>query len=135
MPLKRFLIIYAVTLPIFFGIDLIWLGVVASTFYPRHLGHLLSGQVHWVPAILFYLVFIAGIVFLAVKPAAEARKAGRALVNGAVLGFVAYATYDLTNQATMRDWPLVVTVIDLVWGTVLTGSVAGVSYLISRQVG
>jgi len=83
----------------------------------------------------FYLLFIAGTVFFAVKPAIEAGKARRALVNGAFLGLVAYATYDLTNQATMRDWPVIVTVVDLIWGTVLTGTVSVVSYLVSRRVG
>jgi uncharacterized membrane protein len=135
MSVRRFLLVYAVTLPIFFGIDLVWLGLVANAFYPHHLGHLLSAQVQWIPAILFYLLYIAGIVYFAVKPAIEAGRAGRALVNGAFLGLVAYATYDLTNQATMRDWPVIVTVVDLMWGSVLTGSVAVASYLISRRVG
>ena len=135
MPAKRFLLVYAITLPIFFGIDLVWLGVVANAFYPRHLGHLLGDSVRWAPAILFYLVYIAGIVFFAIKPAVEAGNARLALVNGAFLGFLAYATYDLTNQATMRDWPLIVTVVDLMWGTVLTGTVAVVSYLVSRRLG
>jgi len=134
MPFRRALLIYAATLPIFFAVDLVWLGVVANTFYPRHLGHLLSAQVQWVPAILFYLLFIAGIVFFAVRPALEAGRARRALVNGAFLGLVAYATYDLTNQATMRDWPVIVTVVDLVWGTVLTGSVAWASYQVGRRI-
>ena len=135
MSVRRFLLVYAITLPIFFGIDLVWLGLVANAFYPRHLGHLLAAQVQWIPAVLFYLLFIAGIVFLAVKPAVEAGRARRALVSGAFLGLVSYATYDLTNQATMRDWPAIVTVVDLTWGTVLTGTVAVVSYLVSRRVG
>jgi uncharacterized membrane protein len=134
MPVKRFLLVYAITLPIFFGIDLVWLGVVANAFYPRHLGHLLGDGVQWAPAVAFYLLYIGGIVFFAVKPAIEAGKPGRAPVNGALLGLVAYATYDLTNQATMRDWPLIVTVVDLIWGTVLTGTVAVVSCLVSRRL-
>ena len=135
MPVKRLLLTYAITLPIFFGIDSVWLGLVANTFYPRHLGHLLSDQVRWVPAVLFYLLFISGIVFFAVRPAIEAGRARLALFNGAFLGLVAYATYDLTNQATMRDWPVIVTVVDLIWGTVLTGAVAVISYLVSRRLG
>jgi uncharacterized membrane protein len=134
MPVKRFLLVYAITLAIFFGIDIVWLGIVARDFYPRYLGHLLAGQVQWTPAVVFYLLYIAGIVFFAVKPAIEAGSARRALINGAFLGLVAYATYDLTNQATMRDWPVIVTVVDLIWGTVLTGSVAVVSYLVSRRL-
>ena len=131
MTLTRALSIYAVTLPIFFAIDLVWLGVVAKNFYRRHLGHLLSPQVDWTSAILFYLVFIAGIVFFAIKPAFEAGSAARALGYGAFFGFIAYATYDLTNQATLRDWPVIVTVVDLAWGAVLSASVAYLSYQVT----
>lgn len=134
MTLTRALLVYAVTLPIFFAIDLVWLGVVAKTFYRQHIGHLLAAQVNWAPAILFYLVFIAGIVFFAVKPALEASSATRALAYGALFGFLTYATYDLTNHATMRDWPLIVTVVDLAWGTVLSASVAYLSYQVSSRL-
>jgi len=131
--LGRALGVYAVTLVAFFAIDLVWLGVVARTFYRQHLGHLLAADVNWPAAVLFYLVYIAGIVIFAVKPALDAGSAARAATCGALLGFLAYATYDLTNQATMRDWPVLVTVVDLAWGTVLTGSVAWLSYLVSRR--
>jgi len=131
MTLTRALSIYAVTLPIFFAIDLVWLGVVAKNFYRRHLGHLLSPQVDWTSAILFYLVFIAGIVFFAVRPALEVNSPLRALTYGALFGFFTYATYDLTNQATLRDWPVIVTVVDLAWGAVLSASVAYLSYQVT----
>ena len=134
MTLTRTAIVYAVTLPIFFAIDLVWLGVVAKNFYGPRIGHLLSAQVNWTAAILFYLVFITGIVFFAVRPALEVHSAVRALTHGALFGFVAYATYDLTNQATMRDWPAIVTVVDLVWGSVLSGSVAYLSYQVSSRI-
>lgn len=134
MNITRLPLVYAITLPVFFAIDLVWLGVVARDFYRRHLGHLLSDQVNWPAAILFYLVFIAGIVFFAVKPALEAGSGLRALTYGAFLGFLAYATYDLTNQATVRDWPVLVTVVDLVWGTVLSALVSFLSYQISSRV-
>jgi uncharacterized membrane protein len=119
---------YAITLVIFFAIDLVWLGVVAKNFYRQHIGHLLSADVNWPAALLFYALYIGGIVFFAIKPAFETGSAARALAHGAVFGLIAYATYDLTNQATMRDWPVLVTVVDLVWGTVLTGTVAFLSY-------
>jgi uncharacterized membrane protein len=125
---------YAITLAIFFAIDLVWLGVVAKTFYQRHIGHLLSPDVNWGAAILFYLVYIGGIVFFAVKPAFDDGSAMSALVRGAVFGFMAYATYDLTNQATMKDWPVLVTVVDLAWGTVLTATVAYLSYQASSRL-
>jgi uncharacterized membrane protein len=125
---------YAITLLIFFAIDLVWLGVVAKNFYRQHIGHLMSPDVNWSAAVLFYAVYIAGIVFFAIKPAIEAGSASRALAYGAAFGFVAYATYDLTNQATMKDWPVLVTVIDLAWGTVLTATVAYLSYQASSRI-
>lgn len=134
MPLTRFLLVYAITLPVFLAIDVVWLGVVARRFYGQHIGHLLAAQVNWGAAILFYLVFIAGIVFFAVRPALESSSAIRALTYGALFGFFTYATYDLTNQATMRDWPWIVTVVDLAWGSVLSATVAYVSYQISSRV-
>jgi uncharacterized membrane protein len=125
---------YAITMLIFFAIDLVWLGVVAKNFYRQHIGHLLSPDVNWGAAVLFYAVYIAGIVFFAIKPAIEAGSASRALAYGAFFGFIAYATYDLTNQATMKDWPVLVTVVDLAWGTVLTATVAFLSYQVSMRL-
>ncbi|MFO7695515.1 MAG: DUF2177 family protein [Vicinamibacterales bacterium] len=125
---------YAITLVIFFAIDLVWLAVVAKNFYRQHIGHLMSPEVNWGPAVLFYLIYIGGIVFFAVKPAIEAGSAARALAHGAAFGFIAYATYDLTNHATMRDWPALVTVVDLAWGTVLTATVAYLAYQASSRV-
>jgi uncharacterized membrane protein len=125
---------YAITLSIFFAIDLVWLGAIAKNFYRQHIGHLLAADVNWPAAVLFYLVYIAGIVYFAVRPAIETGGATRALAHGAVLGFIAYATYDLTNQATMRDWPVLVTVVDLLWGTVLTAAVAYLSVQASSRL-
>ncbi|MBN2241862.1 MAG: DUF2177 family protein [Acidobacteria bacterium] len=126
--------IYCITVPIFFIIDMVWLGVAARDFYRQRLGHLLRPDVNWTAAVLFYLVFIVGIVFFAVKPGLEAQSQARALFYGALFGFFTYATYDLTNLATVRDWPLSVTVVDLIWGTVLCAAVAWVSYLINHRI-
>jgi uncharacterized membrane protein len=133
MSLTRALLVYATTLGIFFAIDLVWLGVIAKNFYGKYIGHLLAPQVNWGAAVLFYLLFIGGLVFFAVKPSLEAGSATRALVNGALFGLITYATYDLTNQATMRDWPVLVTVVDLAWGTVLSATVAFLSYQVSSR--
>jgi len=130
----KILLVYLITVPIFFIIDLVWLGVVAKGFYQKHLGYLMRPQVNWAAAIIFYLLFIIGIVFFAVRPALELHSPMRALVYGAMFGFFAYATYDLTNLATVRDWPVIVTAIDLVWGTVLCGAVAWGSYVISNKI-
>lgn len=134
MTLTRALSVYAVTLGIFFAIDLVWLGVVAKDFYRKYIGHLLAADVNWGAAVLFYLLFIGGLVFFAVKPALEAGSAARALAYGALFGLLTYATYDLTNQATMRDWPVLVTVVDLAWGTVLSATVAYLSYQASTRL-
>ena len=134
MTFSRSLLVYGITVPIFFAIDLVWLVVVARSFYRQHLGHLLAAEVRWGPAILFYLVFIAGLVFFAVRPALAAGSATRALGYGALFGLVTYATYDLTNHATLRDWPAIVTAVDLAWGTVLSASVAFLSYQASRRL-
>jgi uncharacterized membrane protein len=134
MTVARSLLVYAITLPIFFAVDLVWIGVVARNFYQRHLGFLLSPNVNWPAALLFYAVYIAGIVFFAIKPALETGSASRALLSGAFLGFVAYATYDLSNQATVRDWPVLVTAVDLLWGTFLTAAVSYLSYQVSSRL-
>jgi len=96
-------LVYLITVPIFFIVDLVWLGVVAKSFYQKHLGYLMRPQVNWTAAILFYLLFIIGIVIFAVKPALEAQSGLRALAYGALFGFFTYATYDLTNLATVKD--------------------------------
>jgi len=134
MTMMRALQVYGITLGIFFAIDLVWLGVVAKDFYRQHIGHLLAPQVNWPAAIAFYLLFIGGLVFFAVKPALDAGSATRALGYGALLGLLTYATYDLTNQATMRDWPFLVTAVDLAWGTVLSATVAFLSFHASSRL-
>ena len=113
-----YVVLYLATVPVFFVIDLVWLGVIARDFYRDQLGPLMADQIVWPVAILFYLLFIAGLIFFAVVPAIEARSWTRALVLGAAFGFFAYATYDLTNLATLRDWPPLLTVVDIAWGTV-----------------
>lgn len=129
MQLSTFLTLYAISVPIFFVIDMIWLGVVARGFYKNQLGHLL-GDVNWVAAVIFYLIFLAGLTFFATYPAAFQSSLKMALIYGALFGFFTYATYDLTNLATLRDWPLMVTIVDVIWGTILGSAVATITYLI-----
>jgi uncharacterized membrane protein len=123
--------IYLLTIPAFFIIDMLWLGFVASKFYQSQLGYLL-GPVNWPAAIIFYLLYIVGIIIFAVHPALLAGSLSKAIILGALFGFFAYATYDLTNLATIKDWPILVTIVDLIWGTVLTGSVAAASYYLAK---
>jgi uncharacterized membrane protein len=106
---------------------------LAKGFYQDKLGGFL-GPVNWTAAIIFYLIFIVGILIFAVAPALESQSLAKAVVLGALFGFFTYATYDLTNLATLKDWPIIVVVVDIIWGAVLSGSVAAVSYLIGKSL-
>jgi len=130
MDILKIIYIYILTIPVFALFDLLWLGFIAKHFYQSQLAHLL-GPVNWYAAIVFYFIFIGGILFFAVLPALDKQSVWHALIYGAVFGFVAYATYDLTNMATLKDWPLMVTVVDIIWGAVLCAGVASVSYLLA----
>jgi uncharacterized membrane protein len=130
MSLKNILPMYLLTLVIFFLIDMVWLGLVAKNFYRRHLGEMLSPKVNWPAAILFYLLFIAGLLLFVIEPAQG--RALQALWKGAFFGLIAYATYDLTNLATLKNWPLLVTLADLAWGAILGGAVSFCSTFINR---
>jgi uncharacterized membrane protein len=127
--MTTFLKLYAVALPTFLVVDLLWLGVVARSFYRDQLGHLMRPDVNWPAALAFYALFVAGIVLLAVWPAVERESLARALALGALLGLVSYAAYDLTNLATLRDFPLAMALVDLVWGAFLCATVSGVTYV------
>jgi len=129
------LIIYTITTVIFFAIDMLWLGVIARNFYRQKLGFILSPEVNWTAAIIFYLLYIGGILYFAVIPAMKEHNWQTALMQGAVLGLLCYATYDLTNMATIKNWPLVIVVVDIIWGTILTGSCAFISYLVAVKFG
>ena len=131
--MTRYALLYAATVPVFFLIDLVWLGLVARDFYRSQIGSLMADPILWWAAILFYLLYIAGILFFAVRPALEAGSWRKALGLGAAFGFFTYLTYDLTNLATLAGWPLALTVVDIAWGTVLAASVATASYAIGRR--
>jgi uncharacterized membrane protein len=127
--------LYLIALPVFFAIDLVWLGVVAKGFYRRQLGSLMREGVNWPAAIVFYLLFILGLVVFVIAPAMDDGSWLRALLYGALFGLIAYATYDLTNLATLRDWPLLVTVVDLMWGGVLAAAVSVATYGLAVRMG
>jgi uncharacterized membrane protein len=127
-----YLKLYFAILVAFFAIDMVWLGLVASTFYRKHLGFLMAPQVNWLAALIFYLLFVVGILVFAVLPGLEAGSLKTTILRAALFGLIAYATYDLTNLATLKDWPMVVTVVDLVWGTVLSAAVSLAGYLAGR---
>ncbi|QQR77176.1 MAG: DUF2177 family protein [Candidatus Moraniibacteriota bacterium] len=130
-----FIKLYAIALPVFLAIDMLWLGVVAKGFYAKQIGSLLKPDVNWTAAILFYLLFIVGLVVFIITPAIEKGSWTHALLFGALFGLVCYATYDLTNLAVAKDWPLLVTMVDLVWGAVLAASVSTITYFIAIKTG
>ena len=127
-----YLRLYVLTVPIFFVIDILWLGVIAKGFYRRQLAFILSPKVNWAAAVVFYLIYIAGILFFAVRPAVISNSWGQAAFLGALFGFFTYATYDLTNLATIKNWPLVIVVVDILWGVCLCSLVALLSFAISK---
>ena len=114
-----YLKLYLATLAAFFVIDMLWLGLIARGFYRKHLGLLLSPAVNWGAAIVFYLLFILGLLVFVILPGLQSGSLSRTLLLGAFFGLVTYATYDLTNQATIQDWPWVVTLVDIAWGITL----------------
>jgi len=126
--------IYAITTVVFFAIDMLWLGFIARNFYRKHLGYLMAEQVVWAAALVFYFIYIGGILYFAILPALKAGSLQTALVNGALLGFLCYATYDLTNLATVKNWPILVTAVDLVWGALLTAATSGIAYMVAQKL-
>lgn len=132
MPILKLLLSYFLTAIVFFAIDLLWLGLIAKNLYNKYLGGFLADQVNWTAALIFYLLFIVGIFIFAILPAVEKNSLQYALIYGALFGFFTYATYDLTNLATLKDWPVTIVFIDMAWGAFLSGSVATAGFFITR---
>ena len=130
-----FIKLYLIALPIFLGIDIVWLTLIAKKFYGEQLGYLMSNNPNLLAALIFYLIFTAGIVFFVVNPALDKKMLTHALLAGAFFGLISYATYDLTNLATVKDWPLIITIVDLLWGTTLSTAVSVATYLIATKLG
>jgi uncharacterized membrane protein len=128
--ITQFIKLYAISVPVFFVIDLLWLGMIAKPFYHRHLGYVLREQVLWWAAIFFYLFFLLGLVVFVIAPSVESRSLFKAVLLGLFFGFITYQTYELTNYALIRDWPLIVVVVDIAWGMVLSSLVSAITYLI-----
>ena len=134
MELQVYLILYVLTLPVFFIVDILWLGYIAKAFYRKHLKSFLSPDVNWTAAIIFYLSYIAGIIFFAVRPAVLDNEWQTAAYLGGLYGFFTYATYDLTNMATLQNWPLKVVLVDILWGVFLCSVVASASFQIALRL-
>jgi len=127
-----YLKLYFATLIAFFAIDMVWLGLVARSFYRKYLGFLLAPNPNWLAAIIFYLLFIVGILVFVVVPGLKGNSLKTTLLYAALFGLITYATYDLTNLATVKNWPLLVTVVDLIWGTILSVAVSFVSFMAGK---
>lgn len=132
--MKTYLAAYFFTLVAFLVIDFIWLSTMASRLYRPAIGDLLADNFRLAPAVVFYLIYAAGLTFLAVRPAFQTGEWTTALLYGAVVGFMAYATYDLTNQATLKSWSTTLTVADLLWGTFVSAAAATIGYFITARL-
>lgn len=132
MPIVKLITLYFATLPLLPIFDLLWLGVIAKDFYRGHLGHLMRTDVVWSGAIVFYLLYVAGLMYFAILPAVASGTWTKAFLLGALFGFFTYMTYDLTNYATLKDWPLAVVLVDVAWGTLLSGALATASFYVAR---
>lgn len=131
---QTYIYLYLATLPIFLILDFIWIGLIARSFYVEQLGYLMRTPILWGVAFSFYALFLIGLLYFAVIPALTDGTVVKAAINGALFGFFAYAAYDLTNQATIKDWPAIVTMVDMTWGAVLCGAVAAASFVIGKNI-
>jgi uncharacterized membrane protein len=134
MGIGQWVAVYVASLAVFLAIDLVWLGKIARGFYRRQLADLMLEKLKWQPALGFYLLYVFGLLVLVVAPAVEAGSALKAGGLGALLGCVSYATYDLSNLATLKKWPAAVVAADIVWGALLTGAVSLIAYAAARAV-
>lgn len=125
---------YLVTLAILLALDALWLGVVAPPFYRSQIGFMMAANPNWGAAAAFYLLFVAGLVVFVIAPGLEGTLS-RAAWRGAFFGLVAYATYDLTNLATLERWPLLLTVVDMAWGAALCAATAWLGVWACRKSG
>jgi uncharacterized membrane protein len=130
-----YLKLYFATLIAFLAIDMVWLGVVARTVYQKYLGFLVTPTTNWIAAVLFYLLFILGILVFVVVPGLDNNSLKVTLLRAALFGLITYATYDLTNLATVKNWPVLITVMDMAWGTALSVVVSYVGFMVGKWLG
>ena len=130
-----FIKLYAIAFTVFLAIDAFWLTLIAKNFYAKHIGYLMTKNPNLFAALIFYLIFIAGLVFFVINPALDKKMWTHALLAGVFFGLVTYATYDLTNLATVKDWPLIVTIVDLIWGMFVSAAVSVATFFIALKLG
>jgi len=132
--MRYYIKLYFITLIAFLAIDMVWLGLVARTVYQKYLGFLLAPSTNWIAAVLFYLLFILGILVFVVVPGLRANSLKATLLRAALFGLITYATYDLTNLATVINWPVLITMIDMAWGTALSVLVSYISFMVGKRL-
>ena len=130
---RYYIKLYFATLLVFFVIDMVWLGLIARAFYRNYLGFLLTPTTNWIAVVLFYLLFILGILVFVVVPGLKENSLKTTFLRAVLFGLVTYATYDLTNLATVNNWPVMITVIDMAWGTVLSVLVSYISFMVGKR--
>jgi uncharacterized membrane protein len=121
---KEIVLTYVLMAVVFLALDLFWLGLIAKNFYQKHLGRFFSDKVNWTAAIIFYFLFVLGTMIFAVYPGVAQDSLMRAMIFGVLFGLFTYATYDLTNLATLKDWPVPIVIVDIIWGMVLCGTIS-----------
>lgn len=134
MGIKTVLISYVLTFIVFLAVDMLWLGLIARNLYRKYLGDFLSDKVNWTAAFIFYLLFVIGISIFAIYPAVNKDSVSNAILLGALFGFFTYATYDLTNLATLKGWPLPIVIIDILWGATLSAIVSLSGFYIVKWI-
>jgi uncharacterized membrane protein len=125
---------YLIALVTFIALDIPWIGLVAKNFYSQQIGFLMKSNLNWIAAIGFYLLYIAGLIVFVISPSFEKQSLVHAVLFGALFGLVAYATYDLTNLATVKNWPVMVTIVDLLWGASVSALVSALTVFISMKI-
>ena len=134
MNIKSIILSYLLTFIVFLMIDMLWLGIIAKNIYQKYLGSFLTDNVNWTAAIIFYMIFVAGISIFTIYPAVNMGSVSHAVFMGALFGFFTYATYDLTNLATLKNWPLTIVIIDIIWGSVLSALVSVSGFYIFKWI-
>lgn len=134
MSLLQLVKLYFLTLPVMLVLDGVWLMFIAKSFYKKHLGYLMTNNPNWIAITIFYLTFVIGIIILATLPAVEKKSLITALTLGALIGFISYGAYDFTNWATIKNWPVIVVIIDIAWGVFVTSATATISFLIAKWI-
>ena len=127
----KYIYLYLLTFIVFLAIDFIWLNFIAKNLYATRIGHLLAEKPNLIPALIFYLIFVVGVIVFAIIPGYETKSILKTILLGALFGLLTYSTYDLTNLATLKNWPVSVTIIDIIWGTSLSVLTSTAGYYIA----